>query len=102
MKRSPQEIVELVVFGLIALLVGTGLLWILGKVFAIAAVLFVFVANIVWVLLRFLLPLALVAGLIYFAINGLMKHDKKAAAEVIKVDSKTIDINSDSKADPLE
>ncbi len=92
MKRSSQEIVELVVFGLIALLVGTGLLWILGKVFAVAAVLFVFIANIVWVLLRFLLPLALVAGFVYFAINSLMQHDKKAASEVIKDDSKTIDV----------
>ena len=33
MKRSVQEIVELVVFGAIALLIGTGMLWLVGWIF---------------------------------------------------------------------
>jgi len=102
MKRSSQEIAELVVFVLIALLVGTGLLWILGKLFAILAVLFVFIAKIVWFLLRFLLPLALIAGLVYFAINSLMRHDRKAAAEVIKVDARNTQAQSETAENSSE
>ena len=40
MKRSLQEVVELVVFGLIALVVATGLLWVFGQVIVWVGVLF--------------------------------------------------------------
>src|SRR5690606_41100188 len=38
MKRSLQEYVELVVFGLVALLVGTGLLWLVGWVLSLGGI----------------------------------------------------------------
>lgn len=71
MKRSLQEVVELVVFGLIALLIGTGLLWLVGWVMGLVGLLFKFVAGLIWWLLRFIVPVAIVAGLIYFLVRVL-------------------------------
>lgn len=76
MKRSSQEIIELIVFALIALTVGTGLMWLLGQIFAVFAVILGFLAGVVWFLLRFLIPIALVAGLVYFAVNALLPKNK--------------------------
>jgi predicted lipid-binding transport protein (Tim44 family) len=66
MKRSLQEVIELVVFGLIALLIGTGILWLLGWLLGIVSVVFTFLAGIIWGLLRFIIPVALVAGVLFF------------------------------------
>ncbi|UCH25342.1 MAG: hypothetical protein JSV66_15640 [Trueperaceae bacterium] len=65
MRRSLQEIIELVVFGLIALLVGTGLLWVLGWLFDIVGIVFRFAAGLIWQLLRFVVPIAIIAGAVY-------------------------------------
>src|SRR5690625_7287645 len=66
MKRSVQEIVELVVFGAIALLIGTGLLWLTGWIFSGLGWLFQGVAGLLWRLLVVLVPIVLVIGLIYW------------------------------------
>lgn len=71
MKRSLQEVVELVVFGLIALLVGTGLLWVLGWVLSLGGALLKSLAGLLWLLLKFIVPVALVVGLIYFLVKWL-------------------------------
>ncbi|HKI57434.1 MAG TPA: hypothetical protein VKB31_09810, partial [Trueperaceae bacterium] len=71
MKRSFQEVVELVVFGLIALLIGTGLLWLVGWVFGLVGLLMKFLAGLIWWLLRYIVPIAIVAGLIYFLVRVL-------------------------------
>ncbi len=76
MKRSLQEVVELVVFGLIALLVGTGLLWLVGWLLGIVSVVFTAVAGWVWQLLRFVIPVALVAGVIYFIYRLITGRDR--------------------------
>jgi len=60
MKRSLQEIVELVVFGLIALLVGTGVLWLLGWLIGLVGSLFMWVAGILWLLLRWIIPVVVI------------------------------------------
>jgi hypothetical protein len=73
MKRSLQEIVELVVFGLIALLVGTGLLWLLGWLFGLAGAVLTWVAGLVWALLRFIVPVAIVAALVYFVVRAVQQ-----------------------------
>jgi hypothetical protein len=78
MKRSLQEVVELVVFGLIALLIGTGLLWLVGWLLGIVSVVFTAVAGWVWQLLRFIIPVALVAGVIYFIYRLITGRDKAA------------------------
>lgn len=62
MKRTLQEIVELVVFGLIALLLGTGLLWLLGALFGVVGTVLAWLAGLLWAILRFVVPVALVAG----------------------------------------
>lgn len=62
MKRTLQEIVELVVFGLIALLLGTGLLWLLGALFGVVGTVLAWLAGLLWAILRFIVPVALVAG----------------------------------------
>src|SRR5690554_5902962 len=81
MKRSVQEIVELVVFGAIALLIGTGLLWVAGWVFSGLGWLFQAVSGLVWRLLIVLVPIIIIAGLLYWLVNYLMKQRSKSAAE---------------------
>lgn len=66
MKRSLQEVIELVVFGLIALLIGTGILWLLGWLLGLVSVVFTFIAGLIWALLRFIIPIAIVAGVLFF------------------------------------
>src|SRR5687768_8745155 len=77
MKRSLQEVVELVVFGLVALLVGTGLLWLGGWLLGLVSVVFTTVAGWIWQLLRFIIPVALVAGVVFFVVRLIMARDKK-------------------------
>jgi hypothetical protein len=62
MKRTPQEIVELVVFGLIALLLGTGVLWLAGSLLGLLGIILGWLAGLLWGILSFLVPVALVAG----------------------------------------
>jgi len=69
MRRTPQEIVELVVFGLIALLLGTGVLWLLGAVFGIVGTVLGWLAALLWGLLSFLVPVALVAGAVVLIVR---------------------------------
>jgi uncharacterized membrane protein len=88
MKRSVQEIVELLVFGLIALLIGTGLLWLAGWVFDLLGVLLKFFAGLIWSLLRFIVPVAIVAAIVYALVRlfqqqrerGNEKGERAAAA----------------------
>lgn len=78
MKRSLQEVVELVVFGLVALLVGTGLLWLVGWLLSLGGLLLKAVAGLLWLLLRFVVPVALVAGLVYFLVKALQGRSDTA------------------------
>ncbi len=77
MKRSLQEVIELVVFGLIALLVGTGILWLLGWLLGFVSIIFTFIAGLIWALLRFIIPVAIVAGVLFF-IYKLFTKEKPA------------------------
>jgi len=80
MKRSLQEYVELVVFGLIALLVGTGLLWLLGWVLSLGGVVLKGLAGLLWMLLRFIVPVAIAGGLVYFLVKAAQDRQKPAPA----------------------
>ena len=80
MKRSLQEYVELVVFGLIALLVGTGLLWVLGWVLSLGGIVLKGLAGLLWMLLRFIVPVAIAGGLVYFLVKAAQDRQKPAAA----------------------
>jgi hypothetical protein len=82
MKRSLQEVVELVVFGLIALLIGTGLLWLVGWLLGLVSVVFIAIAGWVWQLLRFIIPVALAAGVIYFIYRLITGRDKPVVQTV--------------------
>lgn len=79
MKRSLQEVIELIIFGLIALVIGTGLLWIMGWLLGVLGILFKFIAGIIWVLLRYILPVAIVAGVIFFVVRFLANRNKQEA-----------------------
>ena len=79
MKRSLQEVVELVVFGLVALLVGTALVWVLGWVLSLGGALFKALAGLLWLLLRFIVPIAIVAGLVYFLVKALQGRGAETA-----------------------
>lgn len=76
MKRSVQEIIELVVFGLIALLVGTGVVWLLGQIMRGLGWVFVGLAALVWGLLKFLIPILAVAGLVYALVRWLQTKNR--------------------------
>ncbi len=80
MKRSLQEVVELVVFGLVALLLGTGLLWLVGWLLSLGGLLLKAIAGLLWLLLRFVVPVALVAGLVYFLVKALQGRSEAAPA----------------------
>lgn len=80
MKRSLQEVIELVVFGLIALLLGTGLLWLAGAAFGLVGTVLGWLAGLVWALLRFLVPVALVAALAVFLVRAAQGRSAVAQA----------------------
>lgn len=80
MKRSLQEVVELVVFGLVALLIGTGLLWVVGWVLSLGGLLLKAIAGLLWLLLRFVVPVAIVAGLVYFLVKALQGRNEPQTA----------------------
>jgi uncharacterized membrane protein len=69
MKRSMQEIVELVVFGLIAVLIAAGVLWVLGWVFGLLGTVLMWVSGLVWAVLRFVVPVAIVAAIVYLVVR---------------------------------
>ena len=100
MKRSSQEIIELIVFALIALTVGTGLMWLLGQIFSLLAVVLGFLSGIIWFLLKFLIPIALLAGLVYFIVNALLPK-AKTANNVIKAET-NLPQNNESVAVPAD
>ena len=79
MRRSLQEYVELVVFGLVALLVGTGLLWLVGWVLSIGGVALKWIAGLLWNLLRFIVPVAIAGGLVYFLVKAAQDRQPKPA-----------------------
>jgi predicted lipid-binding transport protein (Tim44 family) len=83
MKRSLQEVVELVVFGLIALLIGTGLLWLVGWVLGLVSVVFTAIAGWIWQLLRFIIPVAIAAGVIYFIYRMITGRDKQTPVQPV-------------------
>ncbi len=80
MKRSLQEVAELVVFGLIALLVGTGLLWLVGWILSLGGLLLKSLAGLLWLLLRYIVPIAIVAGLVYFLVKAAQDRQAKPAS----------------------
>ena len=85
MKRSIQEIIELLVFGLIAVLIGTGLLWVVGWVIGGLGALFKIIAGLIWSLLRFVVPIAVVGAAVY-ALVRLLQGQRGAPSNVDRVD----------------
>lgn len=74
MKRSVQEVVELVVFGAIALLIGTGVLWLAGWIFTGLGWLSLAVSGLIWRVLIVLVPIVIVAGLVYWLATRLLQQ----------------------------
>lgn len=77
MKRSLQEIVELIIFGLLALLIGTGLLWVFGQILKFVGWLFIKISWILWLLLKYILPIAIAAGIIFFIVRYFVGRSQK-------------------------
>ena len=80
MKRSLQEIIELVAFGLIALLIATGLIWLVGWILGLVGVLFQIVAGFLWAILRYLIPIAIIAAAVYFLVKLIQNRNKQPTA----------------------
>jgi len=81
MKRSAQEIIELVVFALIALLLGTGVVWFIGWLLGFLGLAFTWISGLVWSLLRFLVPVAIVVGGVYLLVRLLGNNASKVATD---------------------
>ncbi|ADI15279.1 hypothetical protein [Truepera radiovictrix] len=80
MKRSLQEIVELVVFALVALLVLTGVLWFTGWLVGLLGMVFIWAAGLLWSLLRWLVPIAIIIAAVYALVRLLQRQSQRAAA----------------------
>lgn len=80
MKRSLQEVIELVVFGLIALLLGTALLWLVGVLFGAIGTVLGWLAGLLWALLRFVVPVAVIAALVVFVVRAIQRPSTQPAA----------------------
>jgi predicted lipid-binding transport protein (Tim44 family) len=89
MRRTPQEIVELVVFGLIALLLGTGVLWLLGAVFGLVGTVLGWLAALLWGIVSFLVPVALVAGAVVLIVR--LVQGKPVPGVSARSDAPTVD-----------
>jgi hypothetical protein len=89
MRRTPQEIVELVVFGLIALLLGTGVLWLLGAVFGLVGTVLGWLAALLWGIVSFLVPVALVAGAVVLIVR--LVQGKPVPGVSVRSDAPTVD-----------
>jgi uncharacterized membrane protein len=99
MKRSVQEIVELLVFGLIALLIGTGLLWLAGWVFDLLGVLLKFFAGLIWSLLRFIVPVAVVAAIVYALVRLFQQQRERGNEKSERTAAATASAGNDTAAD---
>ena len=80
MKRSVQEILELIVFGLIAIIVGMLLLWGAGWVFTWLGLLLRYIGGFIWLILKYVIPVAIVALVVYFLVKLVMNQQSKPAA----------------------
>lgn len=88
MKRSFQEILELVAFGLIALVVGTALLWIGGWLLGLVGLLLQGLAGLLWLVLRWILPVAILLGAVYAIVRLFQEQSRKSSsAEPVTVDA---------------
>lgn len=76
MKRSLRETIELLVFALIALLIGIGLLWLFGWVLGLVGFAFKAIAGFIWMLLKYIIPLAIIAAAVY-ALVKLIQNDRE-------------------------
>jgi uncharacterized membrane protein len=90
MKRSFQEILELIAFGLIALVVGTALLWVGGWLLGLVGLLLKGLAGLLWLVLRWILPVAILLGAIYAIVRLFQEQSRKSSsAEPVTVDAST-------------
>jgi uncharacterized membrane protein len=80
MKRSMQEIVELVVFGMIAVLLATGVLWLVGWLLGLVGAALIWLTGLVWAVLQFIVPVAVVAGIVYLVVR-LVQQNQDGRAE---------------------
>lgn len=86
MKRSLQEIIELIIFGLIALVLGTLLLWVGGWLVTFVGWVLRLVAGFIWSILWYILPVVIVAGVVYLLVQLVLKQiskDKAAQAATV-------------------
>ena len=99
MKRSFQEILELIAFGLIALVVGTALLWVGGWLLGLVGLLLQGLAGLLWLVLRWILPVAILLGAIYAIVRLFQEQSRKSSsAEPVTVDAATGDSGASASA----
>ena len=79
MKRSIQEIIELVVFALIAVLIGTGVLWLVGWLIGLVGMLFMWVAGLLWWLLIRVIPVVVIIAAVYALFRLLQRRSQERA-----------------------
>ncbi|MEZ4630042.1 MAG: hypothetical protein R2880_04890 [Deinococcales bacterium] len=84
MKRSFQEIVELGIFGVIALTLATLVLWLGGHILRIVGIVASKLAGWIWLPVRYLFVIAIIVIAIYFIIKFLQR-DKDVPAKAATI-----------------
>jgi len=100
MNRSFQEIVELAIFGIIALAIGTGLLWVLGFVLQGVGWLSTRIASWIWLPVRFLLLIAIVVIAVYFIWKFIQDRNSAKAAKPASVISGSASASTATASSP--
>jgi uncharacterized membrane protein len=81
-----RNTLEVIVKGLVAVVVALAGLYILGWVLSFLGGLLLGLAGIIVALLRWLVPIALIVGFVYFAVTQLQPKPQLAKAEAVKTE----------------
>lgn len=81
-QTSWQKTLEVVVKGFVGAIVALAGLWVLGWVFTFLGSVLIGLAGIIAALLKFLVPVAVIAAIVYFFVSQMRPNDKTIDARV--------------------
>jgi hypothetical protein len=97
-----RKTLEVIVKGLVAVVVGLAALYVLGWVFSLLGGLLLGFAGIVVALLRWLVPIAIIVGVIYFVVTQLQTKTVVATSPAVKPEVAPVKLEADIESKPIE
>lgn len=79
MRRTPRELFELAAVVVIGLVAVAFVVWLVGWILGLAGTILTALANLLWALFRFVLPVALVVGAVWFGARYLRDRQNHGA-----------------------